>query len=1337
MTSLRSLGHYIDDSNKTKNKGGINMKHTKKRWTSLFLCLMLLMSACFEQCHITGKAEAAANKKAIRNLSSMELVKDMTLGWNLGNSLDSCIADRDGDGKLDTDPTKTADETLWGNIKTTPEIFTTLKNQGFNAVRIPVTWRDHLGEAPNYQIDETWMNRVQEVVNYAYDQGMYVIINLHHDGGDDTDFGAWIRKASTDKEEILKKYTAIWEQIATRFQDYSDYLIFESVNEIGFDDLMEAEGYELLNEINQTFVDLIRSSGGNNAKRHLLIGGYWTDISATSNDYFHMPKDPQNRCILSLHYYTPWEFCTSNQKTTWGSYTDGEEMQEKLDIVKESFIDQGIPVIIGEFGVGYGTEADSRIRFCGHFISRCKSMGIPCFYWDNGEEFDRSKLEWRTKGLAEAMLQAAEVSSRTATPEPTKPVVPVTPTNSSIPNVSSKTPAVKISPVPSVGSVLKSTTGIYQVTKSSTSKSSGILSLKKTANKNVKQVTIPATVTINNHSYLVTSIQKNAFQGCKKLKKVTIGSNITKIGANAFQGCKKLKTLRVNTPSLKSVGKKSFHKIGKKPVIYVPGNKKKSYQKKLKIRGNYKKQILLNYTNLTVSQGVSDKKLNTLKVVGSSKKAAWTSANKKIATVNSKGLVQGISKGTTTITGKIAKKKLTCKVKVTPALPASNPGTAQAPTIAPTIAPTAAPTAIPTSAPTPKPNTTQTPKWTPLPLFTCAPGEYKNPEDVAVIKKLAKKYPNSGIMTNFLNSGNYDWDDDGRLIAINWGKLGIDSTFEISGLPALESISLDRCHFTELKITDCGSLQSVSCNFNSSLKKLDLSNVPDISSVSISGDMEDLTEVLIQDKAKIESLSLGTMPNLNWDFTPFSNLESLTVHNNNITELDLTSNKKLKLLNCSYSQLSMLKISEGIEELNCDTNSITTLDLSKSTNLRLLSCSDNQLSSLDLSNNKILESINVFNNELTELNISNNEKLKELQCEGNKLTALTLDSCPSLKTLHCNDNLLTNLNLSACTLLETVQCNNNCLTKLDLGEGKALKNLNCDNNQLEALELLEKKKLTTLSCANNQLTKLEVSSKILSRLECPSNQLTQLDISSLIGLQYLDCTDNKLELLNFNSENALTELYCSKNQLTSLNVDNMPLNHLNCSDNPLDLLSINGCLNLQHLNFYHTNIKSLDVSKFNDLRIIYCDSADILIGWKYLEKDADDIAAIEALIHKIQESYDMSDNNPKIDSNYLVSPQYEWNDGKLTVIHWDHCSLTGKLDFSGLKNLQKLYCDNNALEELDISGCLNLFLLDCRENKLTEIDATNNALLYTIYCDDNVKVDGKNGPIDIITPENS
>lgn len=1289
------------------------MKQMKKRLESLFLCLLLLMSTCLGQCHITREAKAAEDIGAMRNLTSMELVQDMTLGWNLGNSLDSCIADRDGDGNIDNPPSGDVDETLWGNIWTTPEIFTSLKNQGFNAVRIPVTWRDHLGEAPDYLINEAWMNRVQEVVDYAYDQDMYVIIDLHHDGGDDLNYGAWIRRASIEKKAILEKYTAIWNQIAERFQDYSDHLIFESVNEIGFDDLAEPDGYKLLNEINQTFVDLIRSSGGNNAKRHLLIGGYWTDISATCNPSFQMPEDPQNRCILSLHYYTPWQFCTTNLQKTWGSIQDGEEMQEKLDILKETFLDQGIPVIIGEFGVGFGTEAESRIRFCSHFISRCKAMGVPCFYWDNGEEFDRSKLKWRTEGLAEAMLQAAG-SSLSTTPEPTKPVNSVAPTSSSSPNVPSTTPAVKALPVPAVGSVIKNAAGSYQITKRSTGKALGAVSFKKAASKNIKQATIPATVTLNNLSYQVTAIQKNAFQNCKKLKKVTIGSNVTKIGTGAFQGCKKLKTIRVNTPSLKSVGKKAFRGIGKAPVIYVPGNKIKTLRKKLGISGLYKKQILLNCTSLTVMQGATNKKLDTLKVIGSSKKAKWISANKKIATVNSNGLVQGVAGGKTTITAKVAGKKLTCKVKVNPVFPVPMPAVSPAPSIAPT------------AVPTPKPKATETPKWTPMPLYSSEPDISKNQGDVAVLKNLAEKYPDS-IGLDDLNSWHYQWNDEGRLTAINWGHFSINGTLEISGLSALQSIELDRCDFMDLKISNCESLRTVSCSYNLSLKKLDLSKAVAVSSIRCLGDMKELTEVLISDNTKIQSLSLGDTPKLEWDFAQYPNLESLLIRNKNETDLDLSSNKKLTELDCSNNQLSSLKISEGIEVLKCDNNDITALDLSKSTNLQALSCFGNQLSSLDLSNNTQLDVVNLTKNQLNKLDFSSNTNLLELQCQENKLTELVLDSCNNLKLLDCNDNLLTGLDLSTCTSLENLNCSNNSLTMLDFGTGKALQYLNCENNQLEILDLVNEKKLVYLYCSNNQLTKLEIDSQKIWKLACASNQLTQLDIGSLVLLENLDCSDNKLRQLDFSQTAYLEKLHCSGNQLSSLEIDSMNLYDLDCSENPLNVLNISGCQNLQYLNFYHTDIASLDVTDFKDLENIYCNSADLLLGWKYLEKDASDVAALESLMHTIQKSYEesgVSDDEPKIASNYLVNPQYKWKGGKLIAIHWDHCSLTGKLDVSELKNLQELSCRSNALEQLEISGCKELMSLDCRENKLTEIDASQNTSLFSILCDEDVTVHG-------------
>lgn len=339
----------------------------------------------------------------MRDITSMELCGEMNLCWNLGNTLDVCNADRDGDGSIDENSEK-VDETLWGNVMTTPEIFETLKDQGFNAVRIPITWRDHLSD--DYTIDEDWMNRVQEVVDYAYDLDMYVIINLHHDGGGDPEFGAWIReKAVNDYDDWYAEYTSIWTQICSRFENYSDKLIFESMNEIGFDELNRRDRYDLLNKMNQSFVDLVRSSGGNNPKRHLLIAGYWTDIDQTTSREFKMPTDPENRCIVSVHYYTPWEFCVCENQYEWGTDSEVSTMENQINKLKTTFIDNGVPVIIGEYGTGNNENA-SVIYFDEMLTKICHEIGIPTFLWDNGAVFNRETLEWNREGLLPALQRA-------------------------------------------------------------------------------------------------------------------------------------------------------------------------------------------------------------------------------------------------------------------------------------------------------------------------------------------------------------------------------------------------------------------------------------------------------------------------------------------------------------------------------------------------------------------------------------------------------------------------------------------------------------------------------------------------------------------------------------------------------------------------------------------------------------------------------------------------------------------------------------------------------------------------------------------------------------------
>lgn len=398
----------------------------KKLISSLLLSAILLSSGCSgntsSTVSVTQTSEETTSQTpdqytedtALAAMTSQQLVSSMTIGWNLGDTLDSCQADRDGDGIINEHVDEgEPDETLWGNPKATPELFQALLDSGVNAVRIPVTWRDHIDEAGN--ISAQWLDRVQQVVDYAYDIGMYVIINVHHDGGGDPQFGAWICNAATNYDATLARYKTLWTQIAQRFEDYSERLIFESMNEVGFDSLSQNKAYETLNSLNQEFVDLIRSSGGKNPVRHLLIAGYWTDIAKTCDSRFVMPTDPQGRCIVSVHYYTPWDFCTTNIKNEWGTASEQQEMERLVGMMKTNFVDKGTPVIVGEYAAS-GNDFNSCVFFCEKLVKLCHDYGIATFLWDNGNgQIDRSTNTWRSEQMHSALLRA--VSAENYTPQ--------------------------------------------------------------------------------------------------------------------------------------------------------------------------------------------------------------------------------------------------------------------------------------------------------------------------------------------------------------------------------------------------------------------------------------------------------------------------------------------------------------------------------------------------------------------------------------------------------------------------------------------------------------------------------------------------------------------------------------------------------------------------------------------------------------------------------------------------------------------------------------------------------------------------------------------------------
>lgn len=252
-------------------------------------------------------------------------------------------------------------------------------------------------DGKKYKISDEYMARVKEVTDWALDSGMYVIINIHWDGG-------WWENFPKEKESCMEKYTAIWEQIAEAFEDYDERLVFESLNEEGCWDLIwnrysrslvgKDEAYGLLNEINQTFTDTIRGADKKNKKRHLLIAGYATDIVLTCDDYFKMPKDLKDRCAVSIHYYTPATYCVIMEdvgwggvQTWWGSEDDYTELKQNMNLLYETFVSKGVPVIIGEFGVVMDNkDKENAILYLKSVAEEAYKKGMCPILWDTANK---------------------------------------------------------------------------------------------------------------------------------------------------------------------------------------------------------------------------------------------------------------------------------------------------------------------------------------------------------------------------------------------------------------------------------------------------------------------------------------------------------------------------------------------------------------------------------------------------------------------------------------------------------------------------------------------------------------------------------------------------------------------------------------------------------------------------------------------------------------------------------------------------------------------------------------------------------------------------------------
>lgn len=312
------------------------------------------------------------------------------MGWNLGNQMDSHSGGVSG-------------ETLWGNGKATQETFNSLKAKGFSSVRIPITWMGHIGEAPEYKLEESWLARVEELVGYARNAGLYCIINVHHDGADNNN---WLNvksaaSSASSYESITAKFEALWAQIALRFKDQGDFLIFEAFNELhdgswGWGENRTDGGaqYAVINKWVQVFVNVVRGTEGNNSTRFLGIPGYCANPDLTM-EHLIMPEDSaEGRLLLAVHCYDPYDYTLECKYDEWGHTAKNnacpygeKEVVEVLARLKAKYVDNGIPVYFGETGCS-NRATERQIAFMSYymefFYKACKNYAIAPFFWDNG-----------------------------------------------------------------------------------------------------------------------------------------------------------------------------------------------------------------------------------------------------------------------------------------------------------------------------------------------------------------------------------------------------------------------------------------------------------------------------------------------------------------------------------------------------------------------------------------------------------------------------------------------------------------------------------------------------------------------------------------------------------------------------------------------------------------------------------------------------------------------------------------------------------------------------------------------------------------------------------------
>jgi endoglucanase len=350
------------------------------------------------------------------NSNAVQLAAKIKLGWNIGNTMES-----------------PGGESGWGNPQITEDYIKFVKQQGFNAIRIPCAWNwQHLSNETTSQIDPSWLNRVKEVIGYCVNNDVYVLLNIHWDNG-------WLDHNITKakQESVNAKQKALWEQIATVMRDFDEHLLFAGANEPPAEN---AEQMEILSTYHQTFIDAVRSTGGRNSHRVLVVQGPSTDIEKTNNLMNSLPIDPvANRMMVEIHYYTPFQFCLMNGDADWGKMfyywgaghhstiestrnaTWGEEadVDRYFGLMKTKFVDKGIPIVMGEYGayrrdnsnyvpMDLTTHNDAIDYWITYVTKQAILNGFKPFYWDTGGALDRHNNTVKDARTIDALIEATK-----------------------------------------------------------------------------------------------------------------------------------------------------------------------------------------------------------------------------------------------------------------------------------------------------------------------------------------------------------------------------------------------------------------------------------------------------------------------------------------------------------------------------------------------------------------------------------------------------------------------------------------------------------------------------------------------------------------------------------------------------------------------------------------------------------------------------------------------------------------------------------------------------------------------------------------------------------------